>query len=163
MILFKFWIISLVVSSNAINFLDTKIVDKKIKCFCVGIATEKTAKSAGFQNIISAEGNVRNLKELILQNFRPSDGNIVYVSGQIISSDLDQELINKGYTVKRIINYKTNHNLIFEDGFIAKLKTNMPDDDAKFFDTLSMGMSADYPEAIKYGDNIVRVGSKLFA
>lgn len=43
------------------------------------------------------------------------------------------------------------------------LKTNMPDDDARFFDTLSMGMSADYPEAIKSGANIVRVGSKLFA
>ena len=28
-------------SSNAIKFLDTKSVDKKINCFCVGAATEK--------------------------------------------------------------------------------------------------------------------------
>ena len=53
---------------DAIKCLDTKEINKKIKCFCVGIATEKQAKNAGFQNIISAEGNVRNLKELILQN-----------------------------------------------------------------------------------------------
>ncbi|MCL2633582.1 MAG: YggS family pyridoxal phosphate-dependent enzyme [Oscillospiraceae bacterium] len=30
------------------------------------------------------------------------------------------------------------------------------------FDTLSMGMSGDYIEAIKYGSNIVRLGSALF-
>ena len=114
-------------SSNAIKFLDTKIVDKKIKCFCVGIATEKKAKSVGFQNIISAEGNVRNLKELILQNFVPSEGNLVYVSGEIISSDLDQELIEEGYSIKRVINYKTSYNQIFDEDFVKKLKVNIPD------------------------------------
>ena len=58
-------------SANAIKFLDTKEINKNIKCFCVGLATEKKAKSVGFQNTITAEGNVRNLKELILQNYNP--------------------------------------------------------------------------------------------
>ena len=58
-------------SSNAIKNLDLNKVDKKIECYCVGSATEKVAKLNGFQNIISAEGNVNNLKELILQNFNP--------------------------------------------------------------------------------------------
>jgi uroporphyrinogen-III synthase len=113
-------------SANAIKFLETQDIDKNIKCFCVGLATEKKAKSVGFQNIIAAEGNVRNLKELILQNFDPSDGEIVYVSGEIISSDLDQQLINDGYSVKRLINYKTNHNKIYDDNFVEKLKVNIP-------------------------------------
>ena len=30
------------------------------------------------------------LKELILQNFKSSDGKLIYISGEIISSDLDQ-------------------------------------------------------------------------
>ena len=51
-------------SANAIKFLDIKNIDKNIKCFCVGLQTEKKAKSIGFQNIICAEGNVRNLIEL---------------------------------------------------------------------------------------------------
>ncbi len=114
-------------SANAIKFLNTKEINKNIKCFCVGVATEKKAKNVGFQNIISAEGNVRNLKELILQNFKSSDGNIVYVSGEIISSDLDQELINEGYSVKRIINYKTNPNENYDRFFIENLKINTPD------------------------------------
>ena len=114
-------------SANAIKFLDTKKINKNIKCFCVGLATEKHAKSAGFQNIISAEGNVRNLKELILQNFIPSGGDIVYVSGEIISSDLDQQLNNEGYSIKRLINYRTIHNQKYDDNFIKKLKNNIPD------------------------------------
>ena len=48
-------------SANAIKFLDTKLIDKKINCFCVGSATESKAKSIGFQNIFAAEGNVNNL------------------------------------------------------------------------------------------------------
>jgi len=114
-------------SANAIKFLDTKEINKNIKCFCVGLATEKKAKSLGFQNIIAAEGNVRNLKELILQNFNPVDGNIIYVSGEIISSELDLQLINNGYSVKRLINYRTNHNNNFESKFVEKLKNNIPD------------------------------------
>ena len=56
-------------SANAIKFLDVKKIDKNIICFCVGNATEKKARSVGFQNTIAAEGNVANLKELILQNY----------------------------------------------------------------------------------------------
>ena len=92
-------------SSNAIKFLDIKNIDKKLKCFCVGDATEKKARSAGFQNVFAAEGNVNNLKELILQNFKPSEGKLIYISGEIISSDLDKELISSGYTIERLINY----------------------------------------------------------
>ena len=55
-------------SSNAIRNIDTKDFDKKSLCFCVGDATEKTAKQKGFHNTFSAGGNVRNLRELILQN-----------------------------------------------------------------------------------------------
>ena len=52
-------------SANAVNFFDMKTIDKKILCFCVGNATEKKARSIGFQNVIAAEGNVENLKEII--------------------------------------------------------------------------------------------------
>ena len=53
-------------SANAVKFLDIKDIDKKIACFCVGSTTEKKARSFGFQNVFSADGNVTNLRELIL-------------------------------------------------------------------------------------------------
>ena len=60
-------------SANSVKFLDLSKIDKKIQCFCVGNATEKKARSSGFQNVIAAEGNVSNLKELVLQNFNKND------------------------------------------------------------------------------------------
>jgi len=88
-------------SANAIKFLDLKNIDKKILCFCVGEATEKTARNNGFQNVIAAEGNVENLKELIFQNFDKKDGSLIYISGETVSTDLDQQLLKVGYNVKR--------------------------------------------------------------
>jgi len=114
-------------SANAVKFLDTKKLDKKFLCFCVGNATEAKARKAGFQNVISAEGNVENLKELILQNFDKKDGKLIYVSGQTITVNLDQQLSKEGYEIKRIINYQSNHNEKFNENFIQALKLNLPD------------------------------------
>ena len=114
-------------SANAIKFLDLKSIDKKILCFCVGEATEKTARNNGFQNVIAAEGNVENLKELILQNFDKKDGSLIYISGETVSTDLDQQLLKVGYNVKRIVNYRTLHNKNFNEEFVQELKQKMPD------------------------------------
>ena len=114
-------------SANAIKFLDLKSIDKKILCFCVGEATEKTARNNGFQNVIAAEGNVENLKELILQNFDKKDGSLIYISGETVSTDLDQQLLKVGYNVKRIVNYRTSHNKNFNEEFVKELKQKTPD------------------------------------
>jgi len=114
-------------SSNAIKFLDVKNIDKKLLCFCVGSATEKKARSVGFQNVFAAEGNVNNLKELILQSFNSSEGKLLYVSGEIISSNLDKELISNGYSIERIINYRSKPIEKYNEDFIEKLKIKMPE------------------------------------
>ena len=114
-------------SANAVKFLDVKKIDKKLLCFCVGSATEKKARMSGFQNVISAEGNVENLKELILQNFDKKYGKIIYVSGETIAFDLEQQLVKEGYNIKRIINYRTTHTENFNDKFVEELKLKMPD------------------------------------
>ena len=114
-------------SSNSINFLDTKSIDKKINCFCVGNATEKNARSNGFLNVYSADGSVRNLKELILQNYNASEGKLLYVSGEAVSTNLDEELITEGYFVKRIVNYVAKPVEKIDETFIDQLKLKMPE------------------------------------
>ena len=114
-------------SANAVKFLNTKKIDKNCLCFCVGNSTEKKARSSGFQNVIAAEGNVENLKELILQNFNNKNGKLVYVSGKKITIDLDKQLLKEGYDIKRIINYQTSHNENFNEDFVKGLKLSMPD------------------------------------
>ena len=114
-------------SANAVKFLDLESIDKNLLCFCVGSATEKKARSVGFQNVIAAEGNVENLKELVLQNFDQKNGKLIYVSGETISVDLDQQLIKEGYDIKKIVNYRTTHNQKFDENFVKELKLKIPD------------------------------------
>ena len=114
-------------SANAVKYLNLKTIDKKIKCFCVGNVTEKKARDLGFQNTVAAEGNVSNLKELILRTYDTKNKKLIYVSGETVSVDLDQQLALEGFVVKRIINYRAKYNQKFDEKFIIKLKENIPD------------------------------------
>jgi len=114
-------------SANAVKNLNLINLDKKINCFCVGSVTEKIVKQNGFQNIFCADGNVNNLKEIILQNFDYNKGKLLYVSGEIISSDLDRDLISEGYFVKRIVTYNVLPIDEMSEKFIMDLKSSIPD------------------------------------
>ena len=114
-------------SSNAIRNIDTKDFDKKSLCFCVGDATEKTAKQKGFYNTFSAGGNVKNLRELILQNLEKKTEKILYVSGELVSYDLDKDLIKEGLNVQRLINYSVSHVEDISFNFLNELKKKIPD------------------------------------
>ena len=114
-------------SANAIKNLNTSKIDKNIECFCVGSSTEKIAKQSGFQNIFCAEGNVNNLKEIILQNFDKKSGSIIYISSELISYNIDKDLITEGYSVTRLINYTTKPIQEIKAEFIKELKLFIPD------------------------------------
>ena len=114
-------------SANAVKNLNLINIDKRINCFCVGSATEKIVKQNGFQNIFCADGNVNNLKEIILQNFDCNQGSLIYVSGEIISSNLDKDLVSEGYSVKRIVNYTVVPIEDISEELIKDLKSSIPD------------------------------------
>ena len=114
-------------SANAVKYLNLKNIDKNVKCFCVGNITEKKARDSGFQNTVAAEGNVSNLKELILRTYETKNKKLIYVSGETVSVDLDRQLALEGFIVKRVINYRANYNQKFDEQFIIKLKENIPD------------------------------------
>ena len=92
-------------SSNAIRFMNIEKFNSKIKCFCVGSATEFTAKQIGFLNTYTSEGTVNSLIELIIRTVDSKSEKLVYLSSEFVSKDLDKDLIKAGYTVDRISNY----------------------------------------------------------
>ena len=92
-------------SSNGIRFMNIEKFNLKIKCFCVGKATEFTAKQFGFVNTYSSEGTVDSLIELIIRTLNNKLEKLLYLSSEFISKDLDKDLINAGYLVDRISNY----------------------------------------------------------
>jgi len=92
-------------SSNGIRFMDIEKFNSKIKCFCVGRATELTAKQVGFVNTYTSEGTVDSLIELIIRTLNNKSEKLLYLSSEFISKDLDKDLIHAGYSVDRISNY----------------------------------------------------------
>jgi len=92
-------------SSNGIRFIDIEKFNSKIKCFCVGRATELTAKQVGFVNTFTSEGTVNSLIELIIRTLNNKSEKLLYLSSEFISKDLDKDLTNAGYAVDRISNY----------------------------------------------------------
>ena len=92
-------------SSNAIKFMNIEKFNSKIKCFCVGKATELRARQVGFINTYGSEGTVDSLIEIIKRTLDSKSGKLLYLSSEFISRDLDKDLINAGYSVDRISNY----------------------------------------------------------
>tara|TARA_Y100001970_G_scaffold260073_1_gene341760 strand:- start:178 stop:879 length:702 start_codon:yes stop_codon:yes gene_type:complete len=92
-------------SSNAIKFMNIEKFNSKIRCFCVGKATELIARQVGFINTYTSEGTVDSLIELVKRTLDSKSGKLLYLSSEFISKDLDKDLISAGYTVDRISNY----------------------------------------------------------
>jgi len=114
-------------SSNAIRFINIKKFDMKIKCFCVGKATEHTAKKAGFINTFSSEGSVDSLIELVVRLLDCKSGKLLYASSEFISKDLDSSLIKAGYEVERVSNYTSIPVEKIDNKTLISLKKNPPD------------------------------------
>jgi len=114
-------------SSNAIRFMNIEKFDLKIKCFCVGSATEFTAKQAGFINTYSSGGTVDSLIELIIRTLDIKSGKLLYLSSEFISKDLDRDLIRAGYSVDRISNYTSLPIEQIDETTLNFLKKNPPD------------------------------------
>ena len=114
-------------SSNAIKYMNIDKFDSKIKCFCVGSATEITAKRLGFINTFSSGGTVDSLIELIIRNLDSKSGKLLYLSSEFISKDLDVDLISVGYSVDRISNYTSSPVQQIDKKILNFIKKNPPD------------------------------------
>ena len=114
-------------SSNAIKYMNVEKFDYKIKCFCVGSTTERTAKQLGFIKTFSSEGTVDSLIELIIRTLDNKLGKLLYLSSEFISKDLDVDLISEGYLVDRISNYTSFPVEHIDKKTLEFIKNNPPD------------------------------------
>ena len=94
-------------SANAVRFLKMKNSEKNTKCFCVGNLTERSLRLKGFNNTIAASGTVNALKNIII-NSEKNIKNLAYLCGDVISYELDKELMREGFKVSKIVNYTSD-------------------------------------------------------
>ena len=108
-------------SSNAVLCLDQNI-QSNVRCFCVGEVTAAQAKQKGFNNIITAGGNYLQLKETILNITDKNDGKFLYIRGEDIAHNLEEDLKASGYRIDSVINYTTSLNPDFDQKTLKILK-----------------------------------------
>ena len=115
-------------SANAIRNLKLSKVDNKKLCFCVGSITEKIVRQQGFVNTISAGGTVNALKNIIINSENLDKKKILaYVCGDNISSNLDQELLEEGFRIEKIINYTSKKIDVLNEDTNKLIKSHPPD------------------------------------
>ena len=115
-------------SANAIRNLKLLKVDSKKLCFCVGSITEKIVRQQGFVNTISAGGTVNALKNIIINSENLDKKKILaYVCGDNITSNLDQELLEEGFQIEKIINYTSKKIDVLNEDTKKLIKNHPPD------------------------------------
>jgi uroporphyrinogen-III synthase len=114
-------------SSNAVNHLGKVENIAHLKCFCVGEQTAAAAKKKGFLNIHIASGNYFELKDLIFKSLDKSREKFIYIRGEFVSNDLENDFKEGGFLIKSLINYTTEPNLNTDLKLIEDLKSKLVD------------------------------------
>jgi uroporphyrinogen-III synthase len=76
--------------------------------FVVGAHTAATARNAGFADVISADGDARDLARLVAGRFAGSGAKLLYLRGRQIAGDLAGALARDGLDVDSVAIYQAN-------------------------------------------------------
>ena len=72
----------------------------------VGDATARAARDAGFDDVLSAGGDVHDLARLVRDRMRPDGGPLVHVAGTKLAGDLAGMLTADGFVCRREVLYE---------------------------------------------------------
>ncbi len=103
------WSGSLVTSANAVRALAAHPrADelRSIPIFAVGKHTADAARDAGFADIVSADGNVDDLTELVAARFGGAGARFIYLAGENRAGDLAGALAARGLVVTTVTIYR---------------------------------------------------------
>lgn len=95
----------LVTSANGVRALAERSTSRDLTIYAVGAQTARAAESAGFSAVRSADGDAAALAKAVSGWADPGAGELLYVSGDKIASDLLTPLKAQGFSVRREILY----------------------------------------------------------
>ena len=99
----------LLTSANGARALADHTKVRDLPVFCVGDATAHVAKTSGFKCVSSANGDSRDLMNLVQLQLNPEDGALVHVAGSSVAGNLKEDLTTHGYKVQRAILYRAEN------------------------------------------------------
>ena len=98
----------------------------KLPVYAVGRRSADAAQRAGFANVISAGGDVRDLVQLIAERHADASAPLLYLAGENRAADLVAELAVHGIAAQMVVVYRAVTNP-FPPGVTAALKASKID------------------------------------
>ena len=93
-------------SANGVRAAARLTGARAIRALCVGDATARAAREAGFIRVDSASGDVDALARLATSLCQPAAGPLVHVAGTVSAGDLAGNLEAAGFAVNRAVLYE---------------------------------------------------------
>lgn len=93
-------------SANGVRAAALLSGERGLPALCVGDATARAARDAGFGTVESASGDVSDLAALVRGRGRPDAGPLVHVAGTVPARDLAGDLAASGFEVRRAVVYE---------------------------------------------------------
>lgn len=116
----------LLTSANGARALANATDRRDLNMFVVGDATADAARSEGFTDIESADGEVADLAKLAIERLTPEDGFLLHVSGQQVAGDIEGALSSVGFAYRRVVLYDA----VAADALPETLRTALRDKSA---------------------------------
>jgi uroporphyrinogen-III synthase len=88
-------------SANAV----AQAAQAPIPALCVGEATARAARAAGFADVRAAEGDAASLGRLVVASLDPAGGPLAFVRGETVAADLAGALRAAGFDVREQVVY----------------------------------------------------------
>lgn len=113
-------------SANGIRALAQRSARRDIAVFAVGPQTTDEAKQAGFTDVRNADGDARALANAAARWTTPDKGALLHVCGEEAPGTLGDDLIARGFDVRRAVLYRMRA----ATGFVPDIKIALPTLDA---------------------------------
>ncbi len=94
-------------SANGARVLARRTARRDLPVFAVGDATAAAARSAGFVEVESADGDVVGLAGLIASRLDPGAGAVFHPAARHLAGDLKGRLEAMGFAVRRVVLYES--------------------------------------------------------
>lgn len=100
------WDTLLMTSANAARAVPQADPPRSLPVFAVGDRSAAAARTAGFTDVVSADGALADLVRLVAARFAGTNARLLYLAGEDRAGDLAGDLAHRGHTVRTAVVYR---------------------------------------------------------
>jgi uroporphyrinogen-III synthase len=93
-------------SANGVRAFAALSAERDLPAVCVGAASAAAARAVGFGNVEASGGDVTALAETVRARFDPAAGALFHAAGSVSAGDLQGDLSEAGFSVRRVPLYR---------------------------------------------------------